>query len=107
MDLAYRKTNKSVSELIMRRKGIKHILIWGWYGLENLGDDLLLDTMLQHLQAEITVPMNKPYELQNVNEIPRSYKNLLMGAFHNDVLIIGPGGCFRSIIRLKCYSITL
>ena len=73
---------------------MKHILIWGWYGFENLGDDLLLDTMLQHLQAEITVPMNKPYELQNVNEIPRSYKNLLMGAFHNDVLIIGPGGLF-------------
>ncbi len=73
---------------------MKRILLWGWYGFENLGDDLLLDTMLQHLQGEITVPMNKSYKLQRVNEIPRSYKNLVMGAFRNDVLIIGPGGLF-------------
>ena len=48
---------------------IKKVLLWGWYGFENLGDDLLLDTMLQHLQGEITVPMNKSYALQNVNEV--------------------------------------
>ena len=73
---------------------IKKILLWGWYGFENLGDDLLLDTMLQHLQGEITVPMNKSYVLQNVNEVSRSYKELVRGAFKNDVLIIGPGGLF-------------
>ena len=73
---------------------MKRILLWGWYGFENLGDDLLLYTMLQHLQTETTVLMNKPYELKNVNQIPRNYKNLLMGVFHNDMLIIGPGGLF-------------
>lgn len=73
---------------------IKKVLLWGWYGFENLGDDLLLDTMLQHLQGEITVPMNKSYALQNVNEVSRSYKELVRGAFKNDVLIIGPGGLF-------------
>lgn len=32
---------------------MKRILLWGWYGFENLGDDLLLDTMMQQLQGEI------------------------------------------------------
>ena len=32
---------------------MKRILLWGWYDFENLGDDLFLDTMLQHLQGEI------------------------------------------------------
>lgn len=73
---------------------MRRILLWGWYGFENLGDDLLLDTMLQHLQGEITVPMDKSYALQNVNEVSRSYKKLVLGAFKNDVLIIGPGGLF-------------
>lgn len=73
---------------------MRRVLLWGWYGFENLGDDLLLDTMLQHLQGKITVPMNKSYALQNANEVSRSYKELVLGAFKNDALIIGPGGLF-------------
>lgn len=80
---------------------MRRVLLWGWYGFENLGDDLLLDTMLQHLQGEITVPMNKSYELQNVNEVSRSYENLVIGAFRNDVLIIGPGGLFPFDNKVK------
>ena len=36
------------------------ILLWGWFGFENLGDDLLLNTMLENLSpysGTITVPM--------------------------------------------------
>lgn len=73
---------------------MKRIMLWGWYGFENLGDDLLLNTMLEHLHGEVTVPMNKPYVLQNVNEISRNYKNFILSTFRNDVLIIGPGGLF-------------
>lgn len=73
---------------------MKKMLLWGWYGFENLGDKILFDAMLQHLQGEITVPMNKSYALQNVNEVSRSYKNFVLGAFKNDVLIIGLGGLF-------------
>ena len=80
---------------------MRRVLLWGWYGFENLGDDLLLDTMLQHLQGEITVTMNKSYELQNVNEVSRSYENLVIGAFRNDVLIIGPGGLFPFDNKVK------
>lgn len=72
----------------------KRVFLWGWYGFENLGDDLLLDTMLQHLQGKITVSMNKSYALQNVNEVSRGYKELVLGAFSHDVVIIGPGGLF-------------
>lgn len=80
---------------------MRRVLLWGWYGFENLGDDLLLDTMLQHLQGEITVPMNKSYALQYVNEVPRGYKELVLGTFKNDVLIIGPGGLFPFDNKVK------
>ena len=72
----------------------KRIFLWGWYGFENLGDDLLLKTMLRHLHGDITVPMQKPYILPGVNQVKRSYKELVRGAFSHDTLIIGPGGLF-------------
>lgn len=40
------------------------IMLWGWYGFENLGDDLLLETMINHLNGDITIPMKVPYALQ-------------------------------------------
>lgn len=70
------------------------IMLWGWFGFENLGDDILLNTMLQRIRGDITVPMHIPYGQQGVREISRSYKNLVVGVFSNDVLIIGPGGLF-------------
>ena len=75
------------------------ILLWGWFGFENLGDDLLLDTMIRSLNSPermITVPMQTEYTIKeaNVKQMPRGYKELLKGVLHNDVLIIGPGGLF-------------
>lgn len=72
----------------------KRVFLWGWYGFENLGDDLLLKTMLQHLHGDITVPMQKPYVLPAVKQVKRSYKELVRGVFSHDVVIIGPGGLF-------------
>lgn len=77
------------------------ILMWGWYGFENLGDDLLLETMLEHVDGKITVSMKKRYEMEGVNEIDRSYRKLISGAFRNDVLIIGPGGLFPFDNKVK------
>ena len=85
------------------------ILMWGWYGFENLGDDLLLETMLEHVDGKITVPMKKRYEMEGVNEIDRSYGKLISGAFRNDVLIIGPGGLFPFDNKVKVlvyYAVT-
>ena len=75
-------------------KKSSRIMLWGWFGFENLGDDLLLDTMLKHLHGEITVPMETPYKIQNVTQVKYSYKEFLSGALHNDTVIIGPGGLF-------------
>lgn len=77
----------------------QRIMLWGWFGFENLGDDLLLNTMISKLLAKdrlITIPMQSKYviEQENVKQISRSYKELVKGAFNNDVLIIGPGGLF-------------
>lgn len=80
------------SGVIMRSK--EEIMLWGWYGFENLGDDLLLETMLNHLNGDITVPMKIPYSLPNVNQVPRNYREFALGAFCHDTVIIGPGGLF-------------
>lgn len=72
----------------------QRIMLWGWFGFENLGDDLLLDTMLKHLHGDVTIPMKKSYMPPDVNQVNRSYRNLVRGAFYHDVVIIGPGGLF-------------
>lgn len=50
-------TNNTVNDTQVVKYDNKKVLLWGWYGFENLGDDLLLKTMLQHLHGDITVPM--------------------------------------------------
>ena len=84
---------------------MRRIMIWGWFGFENLGDDLLLRTMLSFLDKKenvITVPMKKTYKQTiNINQIYRNYKNLVFGVSNNDVLIIGPGGLFPFDNKLK------
>lgn len=84
---------------------MKRVMIWGWFGFENLGDDLLLRTMLSFLDKKenaITVPMKKTYKQTiNINQIYRNYKNLVFGVFSNDILIIGPGGLFPFDNKLK------
>lgn len=75
------------------------IMLWGWFGFKNLGDDLLLNTMLDILVSDsriITIPMSTKYdiEIDNLKQINRNYKELFNGAFNNEVLIIGPGGLF-------------
>ena len=75
------------------------VMLWGWFGFENIGDDLLLSTMLDNLTSDsrfITIPMSTEYDIaiDNLKKINRSYKELFKGAFNNEVLIIGPGGLF-------------
>lgn len=77
----------------------KRILLWGWFGEENVGDDLLLETFLDRVSnnnRKITIPMATNYALsqENIHEIPRTYVALLRGVMNNDTLIIGPGGLF-------------
>ena len=80
-------------------KSTMKILLWGWFGFENLGDDLLLETMLKNLDEQgwqVTLPMEKKYSLRqgNVKQIERKYRELFTRAATHDVLIIGPGGLF-------------
>lgn len=77
----------------------KKILLWGWFGEENIGDDLLLNTFLAKIandSCEITVPMATKYAFaqSNIHEIQRTYTALFYEAIKNDTLIIGPGGLF-------------
>lgn len=89
---------------------MEKILLWGWFGFENLGDDLLLKTMLDNISGDITIPMNVQYNLpSNIKQTSRSYLQLLLGASQHDVLIVGPGGLFpfdNSFKVLLYYMIT-
>lgn len=75
------------------------ILLWGWFGEENIGDDLLLNTFLAKIASnrrEFTIPMATKYAFsqRNIHEIQRSYSALFYEAIRCDTLIIGPGGLF-------------
>lgn len=89
----YTKTHRKQRWILVNR-----VMIWGWFGFENTGDDLLLKTMLSFFCKKeniITIPMTKKYQLNsNINQVSRSYRNLFTGILNNDVLIIGPGGLF-------------
>lgn len=84
----------------------KKIFLWGWFGYQNVGDDLLLKTTLNSISSpnrEITVAMKNRYssDLCNARQIKRSYLSLLLGAISHDTLIIGPGGLFPFDSRRK------
>lgn len=88
----------------------ERVFLWGWFGFENVGDDLLLQTVFHHLSAparKITVAMARPYTTlpSGITQVHRSYAELFRGALHNDVLIIGPGGLFPfdSVPKLAVY----
>ncbi len=81
-----------------------NIACWGYYGKNNIGDDLLLAELLKHLReyaadAEITVFSDQkiPYMsslCKSMSICPRSTKELLRQSLVSDVLICGGGGLF-------------
>ena len=90
------------------------ILLWGWFGYENLGDDLLLEAMLNNLDCKnwkITVPMKKKYDCirKNVDQIKRDYITLFLQIRKNDVLVIGPGGLFPidNIVKVLVFYVVV
>lgn len=77
------------------------IACWGYYGKQNLGDDLILAELLKYLQefapdAEVTVFSNtKKAHVSTGGHIcfcQRSAKELIRASLTQDVLICGPGG---------------
>ena len=83
------------------------IYIIGWFGFENFGDDLLLNTIIKllsdHSNYIITVPVKKEYKKITVNQVKRSYFNFFFSANCQDILIIGPGGLFPSNHFIKVF----
>lgn len=92
--------------------------IWGYYGFDNLGDDLILDTILSWIRdidktAEVSVFIKKDQEEQILkkNNIKRQEKRTISAALkfawnEADLFIIGGGGIFPSwtASRLMFYS---
>lgn len=78
------------------------IACWGYYGKQNLGDDLILAELCKYIRkstpdADITVFSDEqnPEKVCNNGIIqccPRSAKELLRASVTQDILICGPGG---------------
>ncbi len=77
------------------------IACWGYYGKQNLGDDLILAELCKNIrqaapEAEITVfsDTQKPESIFQgwTTGCPRSVKALLRASMTQDILICGPGG---------------
>ena len=93
--------------------------IWGYYGFDNLGDDLILDTLLSWIRdidntAEVSVFIKKEerdqiLEKNNIQgQKARTIKTALKFALEEaDLFIIGGGGIFPSWTssRLMFYSL--
>lgn len=82
------------------------VYLFGWFGYRNLGDDLLLEVMLDRLSAasavgDIEVAVANPDYLAGVFErypkahpSTRSFRRLFSAPKNADLLIVGPGGLF-------------
>lgn len=77
------------------------VLLWGWFGFSNYGDDLLLKQMISILSScdtLITLPVNSNISFINdsITQTKRETSALIdkCTIYNHDVLIIGPGGLF-------------
>lgn len=75
--------------------------LWGYYGHDNFGDDLILKTLIHKIikyeeENNITIFVNPKKEIKTkrngISLVKRTTKNTIVKAFELDVLIIGPGG---------------
>ena len=80
----------------------KKILIWGWFGHTNVGDDLLLNAIITQIckstDCKLTIPMYEKYDYLDTSILQIDYDiHMLLKPSVidcHDVLIIGPGGLF-------------
>lgn len=78
------------------------IMLWGWFGFKNVGDDLLLNAVLRQIcdgtHNSVTIPMNEKYNLnkERIEQVERDVHILMDSEVINshDILLIGPGGLF-------------
>lgn len=88
----------------MHEKGIKTILIAGYYGFGNVGDEAILNTMLASLRERrqdlefIVVSMDPArtatcYDVRSVHW--KDIDTLLSAAKESDLIILGGGGLFQ------------
>ena len=76
-------------------KQTKNIGILGWYGHRNLGDELILRTIISFFQKHhISVYSDNAYNLKEYYGINRTmhFRNLRHDLKHLDILLIGGGG---------------
>ena len=74
-----------------------NIFIWGWYGFDNFGDDLLQQIVFEKLKSDKTnlvFSMKRFYSNVHFQQVQHSFFHLFFQSFKCDALIFGPGGLF-------------
>lgn len=104
--------------MIRSKNKYDRIACFGYYGKRNIGDDLILAELLDHIhglaeESKVTVFSDNDDILRLIpNEMDveikrRSIKNLLREAMRADLFICGPGGLFpnRETIMLAVWNL--
>jgi polysaccharide pyruvyl transferase CsaB len=103
-----RKT-KDILKLFGKFKAMKKVLIAGYYGFGNIGDEAILSAMIASLQAEIpkiqiTVASNNSQQtgdLYSVESVPRSLRSIRSVLKKSDLFICGGGGLLQDTTSLN------
>jgi hypothetical protein len=95
---------------VLRKKKKRKVLISGYYGFRNLGDEAILSCMIQDLrkageEINITVVSSDPFDTEKrhgVCAVPADDNELLAGAVReSDLFILGGGGLFQDYDEMK------
>ncbi|PFA34902.1 hypothetical protein COI88_23410 [Bacillus cereus] len=93
----------------MRRKTVKKILLRGYYGYKNSGDDALFYSIVQKIIERENVEINVlsraclhyPESVKNINFKKPTNTNILMGILKNNILIFGGGSQLQDYGKKK------
>ncbi|MDI6815985.1 MAG: polysaccharide pyruvyl transferase CsaB [Actinomycetota bacterium] len=88
---------------------MKKVLISGYYGFGNTGDEAILSAMVTSLKsevpnAEITVASYRPFETEakyGVKAIPRSVGSVRQALKKSDLFISGGGGLLQDVTSIR------
>jgi len=84
----------------------KKIGIWGWFGHGNVGDELILSSMIGALSYhEISVYTDRPEEVKSSHNIKRAFHNeeLYQSLNELDLLLVGGGGVLHNRAITKSF----
>lgn len=106
-------TNKAGEKNVIKKR---KLVMWGWFGFKNCGDDLLMLDTYEHIKQKSSYEIIIFGKEKNIMEVfgikkvkctKRTPLNGLLWACRADFFLIGPGGLFpsKNTIKLLFYDV--